>query len=195
MILAYLILAHLIADFVLQPTKLVMWKIKSKNGGIIHALVHFIVSTILLLPIIINGVPWLILVTLAISFIHFWIDGGKINYDIKHDKKVRPFVIDQMLHLLTILLIYFFIQSTTYTLPDMTFYRVYTNIVFVNFLSLLIFFTAVIEVYRFQKERERNQKAQIKFHTKQLAQRVVVFSALYIIFLILAIFAFTNSPL
>lgn len=195
MILAYLILAHLIADFVLQPTKLVMWKIKSKNGGIVHALVHFIVSTILLLPIIINGVPWLILVTLAISFIHFWIDGIKINYDIKHDKKVRPFIIDQMLHLLTILLIYFFIQSTTYTLPTQKFYQIYTNIVFVNFVSLVIFFTAVVEVFRYQKEREKDKKAKIEFHAKDMAKRVVVFSALYIIFMILAIFAFTHSPL
>ncbi len=195
MILAYLILGHLVSDFILQPTGLVLWKMKSKLGGLVHASVHFVISTLLLMPITINGVYWLPLVTLLVSFIHFWIDEAKINYDLRHDNKVQPFLIDQLLHLLTILLVYFFIEETTYLLPNGAFYNFYTNITVVNFFSLLIFFSTVIEVYRFQKEREKNKRATFKVHRREMLMRVMVFTMLYIMFMAIAVFAFTKSPL
>ncbi len=110
MILSYFILAHLLGDFVFQPTRLVLWKIKSNKGVFVHAFIHFVINLLILMPIIINGYFWLIYIIFGISFLHFWIDKEKINYDLKHDKKVRPFIIDQLLHLLTILLAYFFIN-------------------------------------------------------------------------------------
>ncbi|MBI5754436.1 DUF3307 domain-containing protein, partial [Candidatus Peregrinibacteria bacterium] len=110
MILGYLIFAHLLGDFIFQPNRLVLWKIKSKCGILTHVIVHFILNLLILSPFIWNGHYWVIAAAFLICFAHFWIDEIKISYDLKHDKKVIPFLIDQLMHLLTILLVYFFIQ-------------------------------------------------------------------------------------
>jgi hypothetical protein len=110
MILLYLILSHLIGDFVLQPNKLVHWKIKSKKGAFVHVLIHFIVNLLIFLPFLIKGYLWLIVVFFFMSFIHFWIDEVKIKYDLKYDKKVKAFILDQFLHLLIVFIAYIAIR-------------------------------------------------------------------------------------
>ena len=83
MILAYLILAHLLGDFIFQPTKLVKWKMKSKKGLFVHSLVHFVVTSVILIPFLINGYLWLLIVAFAIAFLHFFIDAAKVKYGLK----------------------------------------------------------------------------------------------------------------
>ena len=137
MILGYLILAHLLADFVLQPSKLVLWKIRSKYGVFVHVLVHFVINIIVLLPFILNGYYWPIVAAFVICFAHFWIDQAKISYDLSHDKKVMAFLTDQLIHLLTIMLVYFFVQNLALSLPVSGFYSIYSDIRIVIFFSFL----------------------------------------------------------
>ena len=188
MILGYLILAHLLGDFVLQPNKLVLWKIKSKIGILVHALVHFCINILVLLPFIIKGAFWLIPSALFISVIHFSIDQTKINYDLKHDKKVLPFLIDQLLHLLTILIAYFFLGKIELNIPKTQFYEIYTNIRIVIFLSLIILATTVVEIYRFQKQRERNRNATIKLNSDKMLNRLIVLTLVYALFMALSFY-------
>lgn len=190
MILAYLILGHLLGDFVFQPTKLVMWKRKSLLGGAVHALVHFVINIIILFPFILSEGMWIVLVPLGISTVHFFIDHAKINYDLKHDDKVRPFIIDQMFHLAAILLAYLVIFNIQFHLPRNIFYQIYTDVKNVYFFSFLVFVTSVIEIYRYQKEREKDKKAQLTLHTNQMMLRVLVFSLIYILFMVLILLAF-----
>ena len=188
MILGYLILAHLLGDFVLQPNKLVLWKIKSKIGILVHALVHFCINILVLLPFIIKGAFWLIPSALFISVIHFSIDQTKINYDLKHDKKVLPFLIDQLLHLLTILIAYFFLGKIELNIPKTQFYEIYTNIRIVIFLSLIILATTVVEIYRFQKQRERNRNATLKLNSDKMLNRLIVLTLVYALFMALSFY-------
>ena len=188
MIFGYLVLAHLIADFILQPTKLVKWKMKSVWGTLIHVSIHFTVNLILLLPIILNGYLWLILIILGICTIHFFIDLAKINYALRHDQKVHPFILDQLLHLLTILVADFFLSTHTFILPAKTFYQIYTNTNLIIFLSFLVVVTTVIDVFNFQKRRERNSKARLKFSSTQILTRIIVFTIIYSFFLLLTFF-------
>lgn len=152
MILGYLLLSHLLADFVLQPKKLVLWKIKSKLGTLVHAVIHFVVLTLAFLPIIIvNGYYWILAVLFGLALAHFVIDEAKIHYSLKHTRKIKPFIADQLLHVLTLLLAYFLISKESIYLPQSTFYAFYTDIHIIILLCLLVFFGTVIDIYRQQK--------------------------------------------
>ena len=189
MILGYLILAHLLADFVLQPSKLVLWKIRSKYGVFVHVLVHFVINIIVLLPFILNGYYWPIAAAFVICFAHFWIDQAKISYDLSHDKKVMAFLTDQLIHLLTIMLVYFFVQNLALSLPVSGFYSIYSDIRIVIFFSFLILCSSAVEIYHFQKVREKKRDAMLKLHPRNIALRIFVFTLIYILFMILSYYA------
>lgn len=192
MILSYLILAHLLGDFVFQPGKLVIWKIKSKFGILTHVLIHFTLNLIILSPFIINGHYWLILTAFLLCFAHFWIDRIKINYDIKHDKKTVSFLIDQLIHLLAILLVFFFTQNIPLILPDSQFYKLYGDIRLIILATFLILSSAVIEIYRFQLEREKKENAILKVHPREMLIRAVIVILIYGLFMILSFYARGN---
>jgi len=151
MILAYLVLAHLLSDFLLQPTRLVVWKIKSKKGTLVHSFIHTIVALVILTPFLINGYYQLIYVVLGINFIHFWIDEAKINYALKHDNKVKPFVIDQILHLFIIIIAFLFVKNTDFHLPDTQFYQIYTDPKTITIALVLVLAITIIGVFRLRK--------------------------------------------
>ena len=189
MLLGYLIFSHLLGDFVFQPEKLVLYKMKNIRGVLIHVLIHFIVGNIILLPFIVNGYEWLVIINLGICFAHFWIDQAKISYDLKHDNKVQPFVIDQLLHLLTILIAYFLVSEVPMVLPEVWGHQVYTNINIIIFLSFFIFLSTAIETYRYQILREKDKSAKFKPNPKNILVRISVFSTIYLLFMFLAIYA------
>lgn len=89
-----LFIAHLIADFLLQPKWLADWKVKSLGGVIVHSLIHGLVLFALLLP---NRMPlWLAIVVLAI--LHGVIDQVKISYQNKNGEEEFGFSLDQFAH-------------------------------------------------------------------------------------------------
>lgn len=189
MILGYLIFGHLLADFVLQPSRLVIWKHESRLGVFVHVLIYFLINMLILLPFLLNGNLWLVYIAFGLAFTHFWIDQAKINYDLKHDKKVLPFIIDQLLHLLSILVAYFFIQNIPLNLPLTKFYTIYSDIRIVIFLSFIVFVSVVVEVYYYQQQREKNVNAKLKINHNRLLTRVIVFSLIYIFFMLLSFYA------
>lgn len=104
-ILIRLLIAHFIGDFLLQPLKWVQHKerhkIKSKHLYL-HVFIHGILTYILIgewtnfqLPII-------------VMFVHFLIDVFKIY---QKKKKIKWFLIDQLLHIITIFLIWMFFYN------------------------------------------------------------------------------------
>ena len=179
----------MLGDFVFQPESLVRLKMKSMKGVFIHVLIHFALGIIVLLPFIMHGYLWLIAVIFGISFCHFWIDQAKISYNLKHDKKTKAFVIDQLLHLLTLLLAYFFVGNISLNLPETFGLKIYTNISVLIFLSFLIFLSNVVEIYRLQEVREKNADAKFKPNTENIAKRIGVFAVLYVFFMAMAFYA------
>ena len=189
MIFSYFLLAHLLADFVFQPAKLVQWKMKSMLGTLVHVLIHFVVSAIILLPFILNGYHWLLLIIAGITTVHFIIDQAKINYDLKHDQKVKPFIIDQLLHLLTILIAFEFIRDKEFILPNTnSFYEFYANTDIITFLSFIVVVSTVVEVFNFQKKREKNDNAKLKINSDQVLGRIIVFTVIYAFSMILSFY-------
>jgi len=192
MVLSYLILAHLLGDFVFQPTKLVLWKWESKNGVFVHVLIHFLISTIVLMPFLINGHLWLLGMVFLISLVHFLIDQSKINYDIKHDKKVMPFVVDQLLHFVTILAAYYFIKDflkeTAIISGESVFYSLYSNMKIVIFVVVIILCGKVVEIFHFERRREKNKNAKFKLNSDKMLTRIIVITLFYGLFILLSFY-------
>ncbi len=99
--------AHLIADFLLQPTWLVKLKQRRRYGVVIHALIHFFVMALLTLAWSIAGVLGLIIIAVA----HAVIDYIKIALEKRGLKYIPGFLIDQSTHLLVLVTVSSFIKN------------------------------------------------------------------------------------
>jgi len=105
LILLQLLLAHIITDFVLQPTKWVNHKRKHK-GKSKFLYLHAFIAGFLTLLFLARLEWWYIAVFVSIT--HFFIDFWKLQF--KTDN-LKMFVMDQMLHLFVILLAWLFLTS------------------------------------------------------------------------------------
>ncbi len=179
MILGYLILAHLLGDFIFQPSKLVLWKISSKWGTLVHALIHFALLNLLFAPFLMNGNLNFLFVTGFVATCHFFIDQAKISYDLKHDNKTVPFIMDQVLHLISIGIAASSMMKSALPLPKAPYYDMYSDTRIILFLSALVCVSTVFEVYQFQKKRQKNINA--KFHPsfRRMMLHVIILALVY----------------
>ena len=99
MILTKLILAHLIGDFILQPTKWVAHK-EAKKTASPYLYLHTLIHTGLCMLFLWDLDLWWIAVLVGAS--HFIIDALKLHLQ-KATTKKRWFITDQALHVLVIL--------------------------------------------------------------------------------------------
>ncbi len=102
MFYSLLILGHLVADFILQPEKLVKWKYASWRGIVVHAFIHAGINLLLLFSVWNDSRVLLLVLGLAIA--HFFIDKLKILLEPKFKVLLIPFFGDQILHLMTIVI-------------------------------------------------------------------------------------------
>jgi len=103
MILLQLLIAHILTDFVLQPGKWIAHKRKYKHRSyllIIHCLLAGILSVILLQKLSL----WYIGVFITIT--HYFIDWWKLT---KKEDTLKYFLLDQLFHIIMILLAWLFI--------------------------------------------------------------------------------------
>lgn len=101
MIFSSLILAHLLGDFIFQPTQWVKDKEQKKEGSIylyLHVLIHFLLALLLLWDLQL----WWMAAIVAIT--HFLIDWAKLRLQTFKTKRAW-FFIDQLLHILVIALL------------------------------------------------------------------------------------------
>ena len=97
----FLLFAHLLADFPLQSN----WMVDNKDRTavrLLHVLFHFLISLVFTLYYVPEAWPLLVL----LASIHFLIDSGK-NYvnRAKPSWIIFPYLFDQFLHVLSIILI------------------------------------------------------------------------------------------
>ena len=93
-----LLLAHLIADFPLQTNRIYILKTQGNKGLLLHVLIHMLTAAVLVQR------PWqYIPLFMVLGAIHFVVDWLKLN---KPAVKQTPgFLLDQLAHVLTILLL------------------------------------------------------------------------------------------
>ena len=74
-------------------------------------------------------------------------------------------------------------------LPSNTFYSIYSDIRVTIFLSFLILCGSAVDIYRFQKIREKKHDAMLKLNSKDIAFRILVFTLVYFLFMALSYYA------
>ena len=107
-ILVKLLLAHLIGDFLLQPTAWVLDKEKRKHKSIylyFHILLHGILAFVLVFE---EDFLWF---AILLAAIHGIIDYIKLRFQTKKTKRFW-FLLDQFLHAITLVGIAFFHTNT-----------------------------------------------------------------------------------
>ena len=92
-----LLLAHLFADFPLQTDALARYKSKHLMGVVLHVMIYMVVTSLMISDV---KRYWPLLASLGIA--HFLIDVAK-PYLCKHLAENRAFVLDQCLHMVTML--------------------------------------------------------------------------------------------
>jgi hypothetical protein len=108
-----LLFAHLLADYPLQTD----WIVMNKNRSAVlflHVSIHFLVGFIIVLIFVPRAWPFVIL----LSGIHFLIDSGK-NYVNKSKPNwvIAPYLLDQIIHISTIIIVANLIAEFTNVLP------------------------------------------------------------------------------
>lgn len=125
-----LLLAHLLGDFLLQPNSWVLDKENKKHKSIylyIHTLLHGILAWILVGEI---NFGWF---ALALALAHGFIDFLKLQFQKKKTKR-NWFIIDQILHLISILILVSLYQNLIidFTIFDNQFWILITGILFLT---------------------------------------------------------------
>jgi type IV secretory pathway VirB3-like protein len=185
MILIYLFLGHFIADYPLQPNKLVAWKNRSWKGVSVHVSIHFLVTS-LLLYIYLPTVA-VILISLPVALIHFLIDSIKAAHERKHRHSALAYWVDQGFHFLSLIAVYLlgakFVLAQTrpviFTGVTSPFLSLYANPALLIFLSLSIFITLAIEYSRY-KDRHKTTKNLAPLNKKAMIKRLFFLSLIYI---------------
>lgn len=99
---SYLILAHFLADYPFQPNWLVKYKQKHITGLVLHSMVHFAISALLVFPFLGSVKIWWAILMIFIS--HNLIDRFKIFFG-KRSPKCNGFylyMLDQGMHIFVI---------------------------------------------------------------------------------------------
>ncbi|CAG2531522.1 Protein of unknown function (DUF3307) [Maribacter dokdonensis] len=132
-----LLLAHLVGDFILQPTRWVLHKQSNKITSkflYLHVLLHFVLYMLVLS----NLSLWKIAATVAV--LHFIIDLLKLYANDMFKNKSIPFFIDQALHIIVLYCCAFYADLYAHTLAlfeNLDWYLI-TAIVFVTFPASII---------------------------------------------------------
>lgn len=173
----YLIIAHLLTDFTLQSNRLVAWKTKQFRGVIVHVCIFTAIALIILFPYLIYWQTWTVIG--AISVFHLIVDQTKINIALRYDKYAFPFIADQALHFLSLIVGGYYLSNLPLNLPNEFFFTdVYTNKALISVVLTLIFVGYIIKILFFQKDRS------LKMNTS----KIISFTIVYIFYVGVALF-------
>jgi hypothetical protein len=177
----HFILSHLIADYSVQPSKLVEYKYKSFFGVLLHTLMHLGIVLILVLPFLyLNTVR---IGVLIIFVTHTLIDYLKITIEKKYpENKFVTYVSDQIVHLIIILLLVRFIGRVE---PDSSWgwAKIYLNSDLINFLIILHLSTYFWDITRWAYINSKNPtpyKRDYRMMARNALIVAIAFAAYYI---------------
>jgi hypothetical protein len=138
-----LVLAHLIADFILQFEELYRLKVKSRLGHFFHAAIHAIAMLVLALPYLKN--PLLILYLVGLAVIHYYQDLLKYTLQHRDLKNIFwYFTVDQIVHVAWLGTAFFIPGSEVSPVPPTSVWcQLYTDNIWT--LYAIVFITATFK--------------------------------------------------
>lgn len=180
-IFIYLLVAHLLADFLFQPDSLLAWKHKSWKGIFVHSLILFVTSLVFFWPFMAKAHVLGVGILFLNAFLHFVMDQQKIRMEKKEKKYVRLFLLDQLFHLVVLGVATAFLANVVQNdlflfgkiLPFFTDY-----LPFVLYLILAVLITYVYEILQYQFKRQKGYKG-IKFNYQNMFVRLMFLSLLF----------------
>jgi Protein of unknown function (DUF3307) len=181
MLYFYLLLAHLVSDYLLQPSNLVEWKSKSKVGILTHTLIHFLFSTIILYMYTAN--LQVMILALLLASMHFLIDRGKALHDRKSQRTILSYWVDQGFHYLSIFLVSLIAWqfNGNFDARSINFGNPIENLFFnpaiIIYISVAIFFTLTIEYAHFKKGKSKKTNT---LNAKNMIRRLFLVTLVYI---------------
>ena len=114
--LCLLLLAHFVADFMLQSTEMAHMKIKNRNVFLKHCLIY---SAVMFMAVMLYGtIVQAVLIAAFISLSHLIVDHLRIRSEKRHiythKREFRRFILDQATHLVIIIIVVFYIPDKNY---------------------------------------------------------------------------------
>lgn len=183
LIFIYLIIGHLLGDFLLQTSRLVTFKQKSIFGIILHCLIIWISQAILLLPYLFSLEVWGTITLIAI--IHFGIDFSKIALKEKTKTKIPliPFTLDQVAHFIVLYLGYLFIknQEPLWFTNSWWFESLYQNTALLVYFSGIIFFSYSLDIVLLTFKLQKDPNYKYKRGYFDMLIRVAIFALVYMV--------------
>ena len=177
LIFLYLLLAHLVADFLLQPAELIKWKYRNWKGIAVHTFVHlaiYLVSFYLVLKDIRALVG---LGLLALS--HFLIDKIKVAYELEKKKGyLKSYLYDQLAHFIFILLATWQL-GRVFNGNELILENSFVTGSLLVFLCLLIVVTVFMEITKYQIKREKDLKVTFNPDRKAMLIRALLVCVIY----------------
>jgi hypothetical protein len=171
-VLVKLLLAHLIGDFLLQPTAWVLDKEAKKHKSIylyFHVLLHGILAFVLIFE---KNFLWF---ALLLAVLHGVIDYMKLQFQTKKTKRFW-FLLDQFLHAITLVGIAFFYTNTTidFSFFGNNFWIILTGIVFLTLPVSKIIYTILILCFSNNKKYKNNSLSRAG-HYIGILERILIF--------------------
>jgi len=183
-IFIYLLLVHLLADFVFQPEALVAWKHKSWKGIFVHVFILFVMSLAFFWPIVATINVFGAGVLLANAGLHFLMDKDKIRMEKKGKHHfVQLFFLDQLFHVAVLGVVTYFLayclQSDPRTMGKLVgFFGSFLP--FAVYVIVAILSTYVYEIVTFQFKREKGKAAaSLKFNYQHMFIRLMILSLIF----------------
>ena len=139
----YLLLAHFVADYPLQPSKLVEFKKRDYLGILLHCLIHMALLILVLLPFLHLKSVW---IGIAVIFVtHNIIDYFKISFDKKYPAcRLVCYLLDQTMHMIVIALVSVYLWRLS---PQFS-WGIYTDQSIVLYLLILALTTFFYDITR-----------------------------------------------
>lgn len=181
LIFIYLIIGHLVGDFLFQTSRLVEYKQRNIYGIVLHCLIIWFSQSLLLLPYLFSLKVWLT-VTL-ISLLHFVIDFTKIK--LKNKTNVRlpiiPFTIDQILHFSVLYFAYLLLKNELPLLfkNSWWFESLYQNQALLIYFSGVIFFSYALDIVFLTFKLQKNKHYKYQRGYFDMLLRVALFALIY----------------
>jgi len=186
-IFVLLLTGHLLGDFLFQPNWLARLKEKRKLGLFLHSVVITIATLVFTFPYL-NGLENVLLLVVY-GGLHGFQDQHKINYIHKeHDNSLRPFLYDQLIHLVTIIIFTYLLSVNKEPLYATTVIQnIFTNTWLMTFVALSVFSTYALDIMLFLangkgRHRTKGYKRQYKKMLVRFVISSTIFAGLYLIF-------------
>ncbi len=173
MILLKLFIAHLIGDFFLQPQKWVINKEEKKLKSpklYLHILLHALLLFIFLWDLSL----WPLILSIVVS--HFIIDAIKLLIQREKTKRIL-FFIDQLLHILTLLIAYYIFVDSSFDLQSFFNYQRLLILICLLFLTIpvSIIMRQIFSKWDISKLTENNESLVDAGKYIGILERILVF--------------------